>query len=372
MSEVESGDLKCTEAALMPEGDPYSATASISISDVAKIRRQVERARRPERFMREVKRIAPAATTLNSSGSLLACAQERATKFRASSEDLIELPEDHLWSYATGRLPSPVTWIELELAPEDFFAQPAKEVGQSGVAGATGGMISALCVEGLEHLDEYMRVEFTNNRMLESMRDTVNAAFFFVSFRYASKSAWHREILRIGVAWYFDEDDDQLVFWPVSLGGRAPEETPASWQTRTLTRISETCFTFVLHFLEIVNARSVETVSRTAKPKLRTGSGKKRRVDVEYKELDVYVDGGTRYKYVDPETGETRTRRSPRKHFRRGHWRMLPSGERTWVRSCIVNPEARGVVHKTYNVTKKPERTEESGEESADLDNKGA
>jgi hypothetical protein len=44
------------------------------------------------------------------------------------------------------------------------------------------------------------------------------------------------------------------------------------------------------------------------------------------------------------------THASPRWHIRRGHWRILPDGRRTFVRPCEVGDPARGGVVKDYRV----------------------
>lgn len=44
------------------------------------------------------------------------------------------------------------------------------------------------------------------------------------------------------------------------------------------------------------------------------------------------------------------THASPRWHIRRGHWRTLPGGRRTFVRECQVGDPARGGVVKDYRV----------------------
>lgn len=44
------------------------------------------------------------------------------------------------------------------------------------------------------------------------------------------------------------------------------------------------------------------------------------------------------------------THASPRLHDRRGHWRTMRSGKRTWVRDCKVGDASKGVVFKDYKV----------------------
>ena len=44
------------------------------------------------------------------------------------------------------------------------------------------------------------------------------------------------------------------------------------------------------------------------------------------------------------------THASPRWHIRRGHWRMLPGGRKTFVRECEVGDVATGGVVKDYRV----------------------
>jgi hypothetical protein len=46
----------------------------------------------------------------------------------------------------------------------------------------------------------------------------------------------------------------------------------------------------------------------------------------------------------------TGTHASPRWHIRRGHWRTLPGGGKTFVRECEVGDPARGGVVKDYRV----------------------
>lgn len=44
------------------------------------------------------------------------------------------------------------------------------------------------------------------------------------------------------------------------------------------------------------------------------------------------------------------THASPRRHDRRGHWRLLRNGKRVWVRQAVVGDPARGLVVKDYLV----------------------
>ncbi len=44
------------------------------------------------------------------------------------------------------------------------------------------------------------------------------------------------------------------------------------------------------------------------------------------------------------------THASPKQHDRRGHWRTLPSGRKTWVRNCKVGNAANGTVFHDYKV----------------------
>ena len=59
---------------------------------------------------------------------------------------------------------------------------------------------------------------------------------------------------------------------------------------------------------------------------------------------------------IDPQRIEaarlsvTGTHASPRWHIRRGHWRTLPNGRRTFVRECEVGDAARGGIVKDYRV----------------------
>lgn len=71
------------------------------------------------------------------------------------------------------------------------------------------------------------------------------------------------------------------------------------------------------------------------------------------------------------------THASPRRHERRGHWRMTPTGKRVFVRQCWVGDASKGTVFKDYKVgdggTAIPanaELTERRAE--ADQDNPGA
>jgi hypothetical protein len=68
--------------------------------------------------------------------------------------------------------------------------------------------------------------------------------------------------------------------------------------------------------------------------------------------------GGFVYKIVDvPEPPRPKsewhggTHASPRWHKRRGHWRMMASGKRVWVRDCQVGTPDDGMVLKDYAVT---------------------
>ena len=44
------------------------------------------------------------------------------------------------------------------------------------------------------------------------------------------------------------------------------------------------------------------------------------------------------------------THASPRRHERRGHWRMTPTGKRVFVRQCWVGDASKGTVFKDYKV----------------------
>lgn len=44
-------------------------------------------------------------------------------------------------------------------------------------------------------------------------------------------------------------------------------------------------------------------------------------------------------------------RNSPRVHLRRGHIRILPSGETTWVQSCVVGSSDKGFIKKDYKIS---------------------
>jgi hypothetical protein len=345
------GELKCTVETMMPTGDPYSRTAAVSGSEIDALRRRIRQSGGGKGYahlMREAQRAASAHQVLMAAEHILRCAQEIGTKIRTTTADLLELPKDYKWSYACGRLPSPVTWAEIWVEPEEFFAK--SDTAHPG--SAAGGYVSALAVEGTKRIREYLDVEFTDNAELASLSEQVNLALFFVTFRYDHVKRWHREILRIGVAWYYDDDKECVTYWPVSLATGDLEKTGVN--VSVLEGIAMHSMQYLLHLLEIVNAQGVELETRTAKPKLAPkGGGKKRRVSVEYKELDLKAHGGKRYRYAGKEDDEkeARSRRSPRKHFRRGHFRTCASGKRTWVRSCIVNADEETAVHKTYRVT---------------------
>jgi hypothetical protein len=44
-------------------------------------------------------------------------------------------------------------------------------------------------------------------------------------------------------------------------------------------------------------------------------------------------------------------RRSPRQHLRRGHVRILQSGKRIWINSCVVGDKEKGRIDKEYRVS---------------------
>ncbi|MCK4821801.1 hypothetical protein KA005_38910, partial [bacterium] len=47
----------------------------------------------------------------------------------------------------------------------------------------------------------------------------------------------------------------------------------------------------------------------------------------------------------------TQDRRSPRQHLRRGHIRILQSGSRIWINSCVVGDKEKGRIDKEYRVS---------------------
>jgi len=54
---------------------------------------------------------------------------------------------------------------------------------------------------------------------------------------------------------------------------------------------------------------------------------------------------------LNKKTGYRGTHASPREHERRGHWRSLQSGKRTWVKPSKIGDKSMGEIHKNFVVT---------------------
>lgn len=68
----------------------------------------------------------------------------------------------------------------------------------------------------------------------------------------------------------------------------------------------------------------------------------------EYRVLKIDSSFKKKYKNQQSEIEESDKRQSPRLHTRRGHLRLLNSGNRIWVSPCIVGSFSNGVIDKDY------------------------
>ena len=71
----------------------------------------------------------------------------------------------------------------------------------------------------------------------------------------------------------------------------------------------------------------------------------------EYKTLNIKIPN---YSTKKQSPASSEKRESPRLHLRRGHIRVLPSGNRVWVASCIVGNEDTGTIEKDYSISGYP------------------
>lgn len=99
---------------------------------------------------------------------------------------------------------------------------------------------------------------------------------------------------------------------------------------------------------KLLNCKNVEAISHPpsiALNKKRIKNGKL--PFFEYKTLHIKTN-----QVVSGRSGSViADRNSPRVHLRRGHIRMLPSGETTWVQSCVVGSSDKGFIKKDYKIS---------------------
>jgi len=107
--------------------------------------------------------------------------------------------------------------------------------------------------------------------------------------------------------------------------------------------------TVLFEFLTILNCNNVST-------KLHHPPAALQKKRIKKKKKPFYSFHILKINNNDASTTSTRkgntsgTHASPRIHFRRGHIRRLPTGETTWVTSCLVGDKKKGFVNKEYKV----------------------
>jgi len=104
---------------------------------------------------------------------------------------------------------------------------------------------------------------------------------------------------------------------------------------------------FVLKSFDVIACSNVELIDNVKySHKKKHGKIRKGLPLYTYKTLHIKPNKTT-IKNISKPIG---THASPRLHLRRGHIRKLPSGETTWVQSCMVGTKDNGIVEKEYVV----------------------
>ncbi|HRD87801.1 MAG TPA: hypothetical protein PK752_05995 [Accumulibacter sp.] len=100
----------------------------------------------------------------------------------------------------------------------------------------------------------------------------------------------------------------------------------------------------VLVALNCTNVRSVDYEPPVAINKKRQKAGKP--PIFTYKTLHILA--GERSASHDKRADDAEAKRSPRLHFRRGHFRRISGDRMTWVQPCMVGDQRLGMVQKAY------------------------
>jgi hypothetical protein len=106
------------------------------------------------------------------------------------------------------------------------------------------------------------------------------------------------------------------------------------------------CAAFFLIALALIDARDVEIRNEIAPKKLNAAREKRGQLPLSDHRI-VFIPQSI-IKRMRAEQG---THESPRLHWRRGHIRTLPSGEKVKVRACLVGDASKGMVTHDYVVT---------------------
>lgn len=104
----------------------------------------------------------------------------------------------------------------------------------------------------------------------------------------------------------------------------------------------------VIELCNILNCKNVEVLPAESNEKINKKRIKSGKLPFfEYKTLHIK----TNQTVSSGSGGIIADRNSPRVHLRRGHIRMLPSGETTWVQSCVVGSSDKGFIKKDYKIS---------------------
>ena len=98
-------------------------------------------------------------------------------------------------------------------------------------------------------------------------------------------------------------------------------------------------------FLEKLNGKKIKPVPHKASRSMNARREKKGKAVIDsFWTLEI---NNTIYQKTESKGG---THASPRLHTRRGHFRKLPNGGRTYVRSCKVGDSSHGLIDKDYKL----------------------
>ncbi len=100
----------------------------------------------------------------------------------------------------------------------------------------------------------------------------------------------------------------------------------------------------IFQLINVMNCSNVILVDNVPSRFKQQRISKKKTPLFEYKTLHIHQN-----RTVNKHDGGG-THASPRVHLRRGHIRKLPTGDTTWVQSCVVGNKEHGIVHKDYRV----------------------
>jgi hypothetical protein len=101
--------------------------------------------------------------------------------------------------------------------------------------------------------------------------------------------------------------------------------------------------------LELIEALSCSNVSHEALPVQKMNKSAAKRGAAPFDEYRVLVVKNGSSKEYQPHGG---SHGSPREHLRRGHIRILATGKRIWINSCVVNAGVGGRIEKSYDMRK--------------------